>query len=287
MLNDIKTYSSFFCKLGESPIWIGGRNCFLWLDILNKCVFEKPINTQSKDYFQKWQFAYTPTAIIPSVSDPDFVWIVTDKGVYCIDLQNGVKQIIVEVDIPETHRTNDGSAGPDGTLYFGTMQWTPDGRNGKLYSFNRDGYLKELPIMTGIPNTFVWIDSSHVAISDSFYRKIDLYKADKTGLHHVEELYDFSSYGGEPDGGALDRDGMIWLALWDRGQIVCLDPTRKKITQTIDLPVSRPTSCCFGGPEMDMLFVTSAVSEDTDTDPQGGQCFILEMKTPGTAPWSF
>jgi sugar lactone lactonase YvrE len=31
-----------------------------------------------------------------------------------------------------------------------------------------------------------------------------------------------------------------------------------RIDRVVDLPVPRPTSCCFGGPDLSTLFVTSA-----------------------------
>jgi sugar lactone lactonase YvrE len=50
------------------------------------------------------------------------------------------------------------------------------------------------------------------------------------------------------------------------------------------MPVSNPTSCCFGGPGFDTLFVTSArqrlTPEQLGREPLAGSVFAL---TPGVA----
>lgn len=287
MSHAVNTYSFVSCTLGESPVWMRDRNSFVWLDILNKCLFEKTIGSHARGYQQKWNFEYTPTAVVPDAAGSDTVFIIADDGIHRMDIQSGEDRLVNQMKFGATHRPNDGSVGPDGTIYFGTMQHEPDGRNGRLYSFSQEAILRELPFAVGIPNTFVWLDSSHVAISDSFEQRLDLYKADKGDLHYIELLYDFSSGGGEPDGGAIDQGGVVWIALWGRGQVVGLDPRTKMIMYRLGLPVSRPSSCCFGGPGLNYLFITSAVSDDESVEDQGGNCFIVKMKTPGVASNGF
>jgi sugar lactone lactonase YvrE len=57
------------------------------------------------------------------------------------------------------------------------------------------------------------------------------------------------------------------------------------------MPVQRPTSCAFGGPALDRLYVTSArrgLDEgDLDKQPQAGGLFVLEPGVRGVAELPF
>ena len=45
--------------------------------------------------------------------------------------------------------------------------------------------------------------------------------------------------------------------------------------RTVDFPAKRITSCCFGGPNLDELYVTSSQFNMTDNEPKefGGSVF--------------
>ena len=67
-----------------------------------------------------------------------------------------------------------------------------------------------------------------------------------------------------PDGLTVDEEGGIWVALWNGGAVNRYAPDGSLLA-TVQLPVERPTSCAFGGPGRDTLFVTSART-DLDDD---------------------
>ena len=59
----------------------------------------------------------------------------------------------------------------------------------------------------------------------------------------------FASFGegdGYPDGMTVDADGCLWIAFWDGWCVRRYSPAGN-CSQTIDVPVARPTSCAFGG----------------------------------------
>lgn len=61
---------------------------------------------------------------------------------------------------------------------------------------------------------------------------------------------------GKPDGSAVDAEGYIWNAQVFGGRIARYRPDGT-LDRTIDLPVRNPTSVCFGGPDLDILYITS------------------------------
>jgi sugar lactone lactonase YvrE len=63
--------------------------------------------------------------------------------------------------------------------------------------------------------------------------------------------------GGFPDGLTVDAEGFVWSAQPVWGRLVRYDPDGR-IERIIELPVSRGTSCIFGGPEYETLYITTA-----------------------------
>jgi sugar lactone lactonase YvrE len=63
-----------------------------------------------------------------------------------------------------------------------------------------------------------------------------------------------------PDGIALDRDGGLWVALCGGGTVRRFLPDGT-VDVIVDVPATRVTSCAFGGPELDVLYITTASDE--------------------------
>ena len=60
-----------------------------------------------------------------------------------------------------------------------------------------------------------------------------------------------------PDGACVDADGFLWSAKYAGSRIVRYAPDGR-IDRIVELPVSHPTCCCFGGDDLQTLYVTSA-----------------------------
>ena len=73
----------------------------------------------------------------------------------------------------------------------------------------------------------------------------------------------------------IDAEGGLWVALWGGGAVHrYLDG---RLERVIELPVSQPTSCCFGGAGLDELYITSAWQASRPTqrraEPLAGALF--------------
>ena len=64
-----------------------------------------------------------------------------------------------------------------------------------------------------------------------------------------------------PDGMCIDAEGMLWIALFGGGAVTRWDPISGQLLERLELPCRQVTSCCFGGPNLDQLFVTTARRE--------------------------
>lgn len=87
-----------------------------------------------------------------------------------------------------------------------------------------------------------------------------------------------------PDGLTVDKEGFLWNGHWGGGRITRYDPAGK-IEREILLPVQNVTSCIFGGPDLDELYITTAwfllSEEDRAKQPLAGDLFRVRPGVKG------
>ncbi|WP_406516231.1 SMP-30/gluconolactonase/LRE family protein [Streptomyces sp. NBC_00873] len=57
--------------------------------------------------------------------------------------------------------------------------------------------------------------------------------------------------------GSNTEGARLWIAMWGGGRILRLSPEGHVLTE-VPMPVAQPSSCAFGGPDFDVLYVTTA-----------------------------
>ena len=91
--------------------------------------------------------------------------------------------------------------------------------------------------------------------------------------------YTQNSALGLPDGMTTDAEGKLWVAGYG-GAVIRWDPATGKKLAYIPIPAKCVTSCCFGGPNYDKLFVTSATMYAKESElqqyPHPGAVFVVE-----------
>jgi len=60
-----------------------------------------------------------------------------------------------------------------------------------------------------------------------------------------------------PDGMTTDSEGGVWVAVWGGGVIQRYD-SAGRLTGVVRVPAANVTSCAFGGPDLDILYITTA-----------------------------
>nr|KAG5714119.1 hypothetical protein BaRGS_020447 [Batillaria attramentaria] len=93
----------------------------------------------------------------------------------------------------------------------------------------------------------------------------------------VVDYPDDPSYG-FPDGLTIDTDGKLWVASYNAGAVFKFDPETGKTLQKVEIPAKQTTSVCWGGKNLDELYVTCArvyLSEEEfqRTQPLAGSVF--------------
>jgi sugar lactone lactonase YvrE len=75
----------------------------------------------------------------------------------------------------------------------------------------------------------------------------------------------------------VDAEDCLWIAFWDGWCVRRFSPAGERIAE-LRLPAQRPTSCAFGGPRLDQLFITTASRdlgpEERSAQPLAGGLFM-------------
>ena len=95
---------------------------------------------------------------------------------------------------------------------------------------------------------------------------------------------------GVPDGSCTDQEGYVWNAVWRTGAgpsfVHRLHPETGEIVFRVKVPIGHGTSqltcCCFGGPNFDILFITSAAEQrDPKQEPYAGAVYAAKLPFKG------
>jgi sugar lactone lactonase YvrE len=149
---------------------------------------------------------------------------------------------------------------------------------GILYRIDPDGTVSEWKSGIGISNTVAWSpDRKTFYFGDSPANVIYSFAYDdRTGKISNEKQL-FVGHGlGAPDGSAMDQEGFLWNARPGAGCLIRIAPDGR-IDRIVQLPVSKPTTCTFGGLDRKTLYITSARS----AEQYSGSVFALDTEVRG------
>jgi sugar lactone lactonase YvrE len=189
----------------------------------------------------------------------------------------------VEPLLPATHRFNAGQCDVTGHLWIGSMAITSEPKAGALWCLHPE--LRTENRRNGLtqPAGLAWSrDGRTLYHIDSPTRQVVSFACDPIdgALSHPRILREFAPSEGFPDGLTLDAEGRLWLALRDAWRVVRIDATTGATLAEIPVPVQRPSSCAFGGPALDTLYITSTRLGLTETElarqPHAGAVFATK-----------
>lgn len=283
---DWKAVTPHRALLGEGPFWDGAEQALYWVDIAAKQAL------RFKDGgLRVWHLPEHVSAFIPTVRGDALVTL--SSGVYRLDLESPADaprlQLLCVADPHPGNRANEARCDEQGRLWLGTMQNNigPHGedlpvvqRSGGLFRVDANAQVTPLLQGLGIPNTLIWSDrSATLHFADSLDGTLNRHAVAADGSLGPAQAWLGQHPRGGPDGSALDAEGCLWNARWDGSCLLRLTPDGE-VDQVIELPVSRPTSCVFGGEDLQTLYVTSAASPQAHG--LGGAVLAVRVSVAGT-----
>ena len=243
-------------QLGESPVWHEAENALYWVDILHPAVHRFDPATGRNETCETGKLV---SAVIPVTQDR--LLVASQDGVEWLDFSSGRLTPFVspEAGIAD-NRLNDAKCGPDGAIWVGSMRIDASKPTGALYRINATGEFERKEGGVIVSNGLGWSpDGRTFYFVDTVPGLIHAYDCDPiTGsLSARREFARIPVADGRPDGLAVDAEGGVWCAIWD-GWCVRRYLPDGKLDQVIEMPVPRPSSIAFGGPDLSTLYITSA-----------------------------
>jgi len=229
-----------------------------------------------------------PGCLAPAANDHDSLIVATQAGLIWYNWENQTSEMWLErtgLEDKPNNRFNDGKVDPAGRLWAGTLAVDCQGTEGTLFCFEADKTSSVKRTQVGISNGLAWSpDNTKMYFIDSPTLKVVGWDYDiSTGnITNERDVITFPSDEGIPDGMTIDEDGFLWVAKWGGAKIQRVDPNNGKVVQEVQIPALNVTSCCFGGANLDVLYVTCA-SMDTDTTQYPHAGHLFEVRNTGTA----
>jgi L-arabinonolactonase len=246
--------------LGEGIVWDDRGGRLFWTDIEGGALWA---HVPATGALQRWPLPERLCSLALT-EDGGRLLLALASGLAFFDLESGELDRIcdVEAHLPTT-RLNDGRTDRQGRFVFGVFNQAenPKAAIGGFYRLNLDLTLKRLPLGdVAIANSICFSpDGGTMYYADSATREIRCcdYDADTGAVANLREFVPADAAPGDPDGSTIDADGYLWSTRWGAGQVVRFAPDGK-VDRVLALPAPQPTCPAFGGPGLDVLFVTSA-----------------------------
>uniref|UniRef100_UPI0037E884B4 regucalcin isoform X1 n=1 Tax=Semicossyphus pulcher TaxID=241346 RepID=UPI0037E884B4 len=280
--------------VGEGPVWEESEQMLLFVDIAGQKIHRWSPTTNQ---IQSVETSDMVGFVVPRRSGGYVAGVGRSLVAVDWSNQTQTLLLEVDKNKPN-NRLNDGKVDPIGRLLAGTMgkEVRPaelERQQGSLFSVTSDLTVSKHLSQVDISNGMDWsLDQKTFFYIDSLSLTVDAFDYDSnTGhlgtcvlvlhlcvlvLHLCVLVLQYTIYlcvcclgnrrvvyrmeegEGLPDGMTVDAEGRLWVACYNAGRVINIDPATGVRLQSVSLPVMKTTSCCFGGPDFSDLYVTSA-----------------------------
>jgi len=250
------------CHLGEGPLWDPVAAALYWVDSFGPRLYRNDFASGETRY---WNLSGKSVGSIAVRARGGLV-LAMDQGFYAFDPASGQTELIAEpLAGRDGLRFNDGKVDPYGGFVAGAMNI--DHRQSENCSMYR---LSPQLEVTEILDGFTCFNGPCFSAGGDY-----LYVTGREA--GVIEVFDYGSgltprngriliNNCNPDGATVDDDGFIWSAQWDDQRVLRISPQGRIDTQ-LEFPGQIVSSVMFGGPQLDLLYVTTIGDEVQGATP--------------------
>lgn len=246
--------------LGEGPLWAAEESALYWLDILGSRVHRLGIRDGAR---RTWKVKEPITSL--AVRRQGGLIGTAFDGFCTVDLT--VDEEVgrwLELHPPERHRPgnrfNDGKVDAQGRYWAGSMDQAEREDSGSLYRLDPDLSLHRMDEGYVISNGPAFSPDGSVLYHTDSVRRV-VYAFDLRADGGISDKRVFVALQGDdegqPDGMTVDAEGCIWLCHFGGARLTRYSP-RGELLEIVPMPVPNVTSCTFGGPRLDTLYITTA-----------------------------
>ena len=277
-------------QVGEGPLWDEEWQVLYWVDILSSLLYIYDPATGENRALDVGRHVGT---VVTRASGG--LMLAVREGFASFDLETQELTLIAN---PEAHitgnRFNDGKCDPAGRFWAGTMAYENPTNQGSLYRLDTDLSVHKIFGDVAISNGIIWsLDHTTMYYIDTLRKNVRAfdYNDDTGDISNERVIIEVPEEIGMPDGMAIDSEGMLWVAHYGGSCVSRWNPNTAQLLEKIDLPVTQVTACAFGGPNLDILFITSAAQEldaaELERQPLAGGLFSIKTPYQGVPSFRF
>jgi len=271
------------CELGEGIVWRDRRQALLWTDIQRAALWGFHPESGA---VHRWRLPDRLGSL--ALCESGRLLLAFSKQLCIADLDWAQDEpMISSLCAFETQhaglRSNDGRADRRGNFVFGTLNEGADREPaGSFYQFSMRHGLRRLDLGgVTIPNSICFSPDGRVLYyCDSMLGQIMCcdYDPDSASVGDVRVFARVAGPGG-PDGSAIDASGRLWNAEWGAARVVHYS-AQDEVDLAIQVPALQASCLCFGGPDFDRIFISSArenlAQTELETWPLSGSVFCVD-----------
>ena len=277
--------------LGESPMWHPREQALYWCDIPGHRLNRFDPGSGGLGH---WAFDTDVASIAPTL-DGGMLLAMRD-GLWRLDLASGERKRLAKPPYdPKQERFNDGKCDPQGRFWVGTIYEPRDAAKATLQCWT-GGKLAQRAGGVTVANGLAWSPNGRTMYwSDTKAHTIHAFDFEPaSGEISRQRVFasfplkqdgqPLESYGGRPDGAAVDAEGCYWVAMFEGQRLLRLSPTGEIVREVV-LPVRCATMPCFGGHDLRTLYITTSREKRPATElalqPWAGCVLALDVDVPG------
>jgi len=264
--------------IGEGILWHSDHECLYWTDIPNSKIFKY---TPSTRLTLAWDTESSVGGF--TIHEDGRLLLFMDEGAIKLWMDGNSETVIESIKGMEGNRFNDVIADPNGRVFCGVMSTSK--RKGWVYRLDPDKSLRKVIYNTGTANGMGFSKNEEkLFFSDSKKSNVSIFDYEKeTGKISNRKIIfqTLRSKYGSPDGLCLDTNDNLWIGLWDGAGIIQIDQ-KGALMQKIKFPTKKITTLCFGGTDLNDIYINSAGADNIDLNGKlAGALFNINIGVRG------
>jgi len=282
-MTTIEPISSHSTTLGENPLWDPDAQRIYWVDAVGRRILRAAPDGRDLEIRE------VPGEIGSMVlRKKGGAVLALDTGLHFFDFDSGRIERFADPEEKQPQvRLNDGKVDAKGRFIVGSFDkeaYDPANpgqvrqSRGSLYRVDPDLSIHTLDTGLSCGNGPCWTpDACTFYFSDTLRGLVWVadWDSEKGVLSNKRRFQAFAPGTGLPDGATVDAEGFYWSSFFGPGEIRRYAPDGT-LERAIKLPVLKVTSLMFGGPELDIIYVTTMDDHLPPADgPMGGRMFAV------------
>ncbi len=250
------------CHLGEGPVWDAVNEALYWVDSYGPTLYR---NHFASGRTRSWPLPGNAVGSL-AVREQGGLILAMDQGLFAFDPDSAALESIAQPLAADGGlRLNDGKVDPFGSFVTGAMNIDHrQHRNCSMYRLSPELELSEILDGFGCFNGPCFsADGGLLYVTGRDERAIEVFDYGvEQRPHNGRVLLDNCN----PDGATVDAEGYVWSAQWDDACIIRIAPDGV-IDKRLEFPGQVVSSVMFGGPKLDLIYVTTTSGEVQGVTP--------------------